>query len=113
MGAAAGCAGGVQPSSVAYVTKNAYVFHNVSRNWRVDSSMPSSDTRFGVHGEPDENMYQRKESAPRSASTGTGLMMLPRDFDIFSPSVSTMCARHTTLRYGDLPNTSVLTASNE
>ena len=33
---------GVQPSRFAYVTKNEYVFHSVSRNWRVASSMPST-----------------------------------------------------------------------
>ena len=65
------------------MTKNEYVFQSVSRNWRVASSMPSTYTRLGVHGEPDENMYQRSASAPRSASTGTGSITLPRDFDIF------------------------------
>ena len=49
--------------------------------------MPSTKTRFGVHGEPDENMYQRSASAPRSCSTDHGSMMLPRDFDIFRPSL--------------------------
>ena len=58
-------------------------------------------------------MYQRNASAPRVRSTGTGSITLPRDFDIFTPSLSTMCARHTTLRYGVRPNTSVFTASSE
>ena len=111
--AGAGEVGCGQASMLAYVTKNEYTFHRVRRNWRVDSSMPSTKTRFGVHGDPDENMYQRSASAPRSCSTDHGSMMLPRDFDIFRPSPSMMWARHTTLRYGVRSNTSVLTASSE
>src|SRR5438067_2010878 len=104
---------GTHPSRFAYVVKNEYVFHSVRRNLRVASSTPSSDTRLVVHGDPEETMYQRSASAPRVSSTDHGSMMFPRDFDIFWPLPSTMCARHTTLRYGDFPNTSVLTASSE
>ena len=43
-------------------------------------------------------LLQRNASAPRSRSTDHGSITLPRDFDIFRPSWSTMCARHTTLR---------------
>ena len=42
-----------------------------------------------------------------------GSSTLPRDFDIFWPSSSTMWPRHTTLRYGVESNTSVFTASSE
>ena len=42
-----------------------------------------------------------------------GSITLPRDFDIFRPSSSTMWPRHTTLRYGVESNTSVFTASSE
>ena len=35
------------------MTKNACVFQSVSRNWRVASSIPSTDTRLVTHGEPD------------------------------------------------------------
>ena len=75
--------------------------------------MPSTETRLGVHGDPDDSMYHRKASAPRSASTGAGSITFPRDFDILTPSLSMMCARHTTLRYGDLPKGKVFTASSE
>ena len=40
-------------------------------------------------------------------------MTLPLDLDIFCPSSSTMCPRHTTLQYGVAPNTSVFTANSE
>jgi hypothetical protein len=104
---------GFQPSRFAYVTKKEYVFHSVRRNWRVDSSRPSIDTRFVVHGEPNENMYQRNASAPRVSSTSHGSSTLPRDFDIFWPAPSTIRPRHTTFLYGVCPNTSVFTASSE
>ena len=94
------------------MTKNEYVFQSVTRN-RVDSSMPSTDTRRGVHGEPAEKKYQRSASAPRVSSIVHGSMTLPFDFDIFWPSSSTMWPRHTTLRYGVRSNTSVFTASSE
>ncbi len=85
----------------------------MSSVWRVDSRMPSSDTRRGVHGWPAEKKYQRSASAPKVAKICHGSMTLPLDFDIFWPSSSTMCPRHTTLRYGVASNTSVLTASSE
>ena len=34
------------------MTKKLYTFHSVSSVWRVDSRMPSSNTRRGVHGCP-------------------------------------------------------------
>ena len=80
------------------MTKKEYVFHRVIRNRRVDSSIPSTNTRRGVQGEPAEKKYQRSASAPRESSTVQGSMTLPLDFDIFWPSWSTTWARHTTLR---------------
>ena len=57
--------------------------------------------------------YQRRASAPNDEKICQGSMTLPLDLDIFCPSSSTMCPRHTTLRYGVAPNTSVFTASSE
>ena len=94
------------------MTKNEYVFQSVTRK-RADSSTASTDTRRGVHGEPAEKKFHRSASAPRVSSTVHGSMTLPFDFDIFWPSLSTTNARHTTLRYGVRPNTSVFTASSE
>jgi hypothetical protein len=75
--------------------------------------MPSSEGRRLAHGEPEEKKYQRSESEPKLSKMCHGSMTLPRDFDIFWPSPSTMWPRHTTLRYGVSPNTSVLTANSE
>ncbi len=95
------------------MTKNDAVFHSVSRNRRVDSSIIRSSTRRLVHGDPAEKKYQRSASAPCERRIVHGSMTLPRDFDIFCPSRSRMCARHTTWRYGARSNTSVFTASSE
>ncbi len=65
---------------------------------RAASAMPSSETRRVVHGEPAEKKYQRSASAPWRANTSDGSTTLPRDFDIFCPSASTMSPRQTTLR---------------
>ncbi len=73
-------------------------FHSVSRVWRVVSRMPSAKTRRGVHGCPAEKKYQRRPSAPTVPNISQGSITLPRDFDIFWPSSSTMCPRQTTLR---------------
>ena len=75
--------------------------------------MPSSDTRRGTHGCPAEKKYHRSASAPKVDMIAHGSSALPRDFDIFRPSSSTMWPRHTTLRYGVESNTSVFTASSE
>ena len=48
------------------------------------------DPRGRPTASPAENMYQRSASAPRVSSTVHGSMTLPRDFDIFWPSWSTM-----------------------
>jgi hypothetical protein len=95
------------------VTKNEYVFQRVRRKRLVDSSMPVSDTRRVVHGDPEEKKYHRSASAPRLSRISHGSITFPRDFDIFWPSPATISARHTTLRYGARSNTSVLTASSE
>ena len=75
--------------------------------------MLASDTRRGVHGDPNEKKFHRTASAPRDSMSCHGSIALPRDFDIFWPSWSTSSARHTTLRYGVRSNTSVFTASSE
>ena len=77
------------------------------------SSMPSSETRRVLHGEPAENRYQRRASAPRVSMIDHGSITFPFDFDIFWPSADTIRPRHTTLRYGERPKTSVFTASSE
>src|SRR5262245_1612621 len=104
---------GAHPSRFAYVTKKEYVFQSVSRNRLVASSMPASETRRVVHGDPEEKKYQRNASAPRVSRISHGSMTLPRDLDIFCPSPATISARHTTLRYGARSNTSPLTARSE
>jgi hypothetical protein len=95
------------------VAKKENTFQSVTSVLRADSRMASSYTRRLVHGEPAEKKYQRRASAPCDPSTSHGSMTLPLLFDIFWPSASTMCARHTTLRKGVLPNTRVFTASSE
>jgi hypothetical protein len=95
------------------VAKKEKTFQRVSSVWRVDSRMPSSNTRRAVHGWPAEKKYQRRASAPCVSNRYHGSMMLPFDFDIFWPSASTMKPRHTTLRYGVASKASVLTASSE
>ena len=95
------------------MTKNEYVFHSVTGTGGSTRRCLSIDTRCGVHGEPAEKKFQRSASAPRVSRTVHGSMTLPCDFDIFWPSWSTSSARHTTLRYGVRPNTSVFTASSE
>ena len=65
------------------MAKNAVTFQRVSSVWRVDSRMPSGNTRRGVHGWPEEKKYQRRASAPWVEKMSHGGMMLPRDFDIF------------------------------
>ena len=82
------------------MAKNEKTFHSVSSVCRVDSRMPSSNTRRVVHGWPAEKKYQRRASAPKSSKISHGSMTLPLDFDIFWPFSSTMWPRHTTLRYG-------------
>ena len=96
------------------MTKKQKTFHSVSSVWRVDSRMPSSETRRGAHGWPDEKKYQRSASAPNVSKTCQGSMTLPLDFDIFWPVARRRCARGTR-RCGtaSAPNTSVLTASSE
>src|SRR3954447_17308125 len=108
-----GSSAGVQPSRFAYVVKKEYVFQRVTRNRFVVSSMFWRLGRLGVHGELAEAKFQRIALAPRDAITSHGSITLPRLFDIFWPSWSRRSARHTTLRYGERPNTSVLTASSE
>jgi hypothetical protein len=95
------------------VTKNEYVFQSVTRKRFVVSSMFSRYTRLGVHGELAEAKFQRTASAPREPMTSHGSVTLPRLFDIFWPSWSRRSDRHTTLRYGERPNTSVFTARSE
>ena len=104
---------GDQPARSAYVAKNERTFHSVKSVVRADSRMPSSEMRLAVHGDPFEKKYQRTASEPWRAKISHASATLPRDFDIFWPSASTTSPRHTTLRYGVDPNTSVLTASRE
>ena len=80
------------------MTKKLNTFHSVSSVCRVDSRMPSSNTRRGVHGWPAEKKYHRRLSAPNDEKICHGSITLPLDLDIFCPSSSTMCPRHTTLR---------------
>jgi hypothetical protein len=80
------------------VTKKLNTFHSVSRVCRVDSRMPSSNTRLVVHGWPAEKKYQRRASAPKPLKICQGSMTLPFDFDIFWPCSSTRSPRQTTLR---------------
>jgi len=79
------------------VAKNDHTFQSVRRVWRVDSRIPSSCTRRGDHGWPTERKYHRSESAPKVLNTCHGSITLPRDFDIFWPSPSTMWPTQTTL----------------
>jgi hypothetical protein len=80
------------------VVKNHQVFHNVRRVSRMDASMNSKLTRVGVHGEPWENIHQRRGSAPRVERISHGSMTFPMLLDILRPSASTMCPRQSTLR---------------
>ncbi len=55
-------------------------------------------TRRSAHGEPLVSRYHRSASAPTRSITSMGSMTLPRLFDIFLPSASTISPRHTTFR---------------
>ncbi len=63
-------------------------------------SMTSKLTRVGVQGDPCENIHHRRGSAPRVSRISQGSMTFPTLLDILRPSASTMCPRHSTLRYG-------------
>ena len=61
--------------------------------------------RVEVHGEPWWNIHQRSGSAPRESRIVQGSMTLPRLFDIFRRSASTIWPRARTWRYGTSPCT--------
>ena len=67
----------------------------------------STDTRFWAPGAIRAERYQRSGSAPTRSKTSHGSTMLPTDFDIFFPSLSTMWPRQMQLRKATLSETRV------
>jgi hypothetical protein len=95
------------------VTKNAYTFHSVNRNWRTTDSKDFMETRRALHGEPPVTRNQRTASAPYRSMGSQGSITFPRRLDILRPSASRRSPSTTQLRYDVSSKSSVASAMSE